>query len=71
MKLTPDERRMFDAFRRNNPQGFNVLLEMLDRLAVECSRECAKVAAIEGIYRAQGKVAALEQLSSVIKESNK
>lgn len=71
MKLTADERRMFDAFRRNNPQGFTVFTDLLDRLAVECSRECAKAPAIENIYRAQGKVVALEQLSSVIKESIK
>lgn len=70
MKLTDDERRMFDAFRRNNPQGYSVLLGLLDRLAVDFSKECAKASTLETIYRAQGKVVAAEQLSSALKGNN-
>lgn len=65
--LTDDERRMFEAFRRNNPKGFAELQQLLYRMEDEYCREAAKSSGIENIYRAQGKVAAISHLSSVIK----
>ena len=68
MKLEDDERRVFDAFRRNNATGYRLMLSLLERVENDYYREAGKATGIEAIYRAQGKAAAIAQLSSAIKE---